>query len=318
MVAAFLAAALLHAAAIAAVVWWRTEPRVNPPGEQAVAIDLAPQLIDAPTDKMIETAQPAGAPNPSQPLADDAAVQVAPADAKPIEPDATPPPTTPDVVTPPDAVPAVEPDPVPPPQVQADAAVSPEAVSPPVAVLPPDVQPIGTTAVEAFSLPPATSMAAPPPLPPHPPTRSDRKPVAPKPLRSRPAPRTLKAQVRPGAGGRSRQDDARGASSREDNGGSAASADPNALSRYAAELAGALHARLRYPDGSNGGTVVLRFTVQRSGRVLAASLARSAGDPALDAAALATARPGTQLPAAPEGVPQQQLTVSVPFQFNRR
>jgi protein TonB len=108
--------------------------------------------------------------------------------------------------------------------------------------------------------------------------------------------------------------------SREESRGSAAAADPNAMSRYAAQLAAALRARLRYPEAARaqgiGGVATLRFTLHRSGRVVAASLVRSAGHAALDQAALATASPGSSLPPAPEDIPQQQLTISVPLRFS--
>jgi len=94
------------------------------------------------------------------------------------------------------------------------------------------------------------------------------------------------------------------------------------MSRYAAQLAAALKARLRYPEAARAagvtGSATLRFTLHRSGRVLSAAITRSAGHPALDGAALATAAPGSSLPPAPDGVPQQQMTISVPLRFDMR
>jgi protein TonB len=105
-------------------------------------------------------------------------------------------------------------------------------------------------------------------------------------------------------------------------GGSAASADPNTLNRYAAQLAAALRSRLRYPETARAqgisGVATLRFTMQRSGRIVSATLVRSAGNTVLDQAALAAASPGTSLPPAPETIPQQQFTFSVPLRFSLR
>ena len=66
------------------------------------------------------------------------------------------------------------------------------------------------------------------------------------------------------------------------------------------------------------GVATIRFTMQRSGQILSASLVRSAGHNTLDQAALATAAPGASLPPAPDAVPQQQLTFVVPLRFNLR
>jgi len=66
------------------------------------------------------------------------------------------------------------------------------------------------------------------------------------------------------------------------------------------------------------GPATLSFTLHRSGRVVSASITRSAGHPALDKAALATAAPGSSLPPTLESVPQQQMTISVPLRFDMR
>ncbi|WP_052954771.1 energy transducer TonB [Microvirga vignae] len=112
------------------------------------------------------------------------------------------------------------------------------------------------------------------------------------------------------------------ASSRENTGGAAASADPNVINRYAAQLAAALRSRLRYPDAARSqeisGVATIHFMMQRSGRIISASLVRSTGNNILDQAALATAAPGTALPPAPDSLPKQQLTFTVPLRFSLR
>jgi TonB family protein len=59
---------------------------------------------------------------------------------------------------------------------------------------------------------------------------------------------------------------------------------------------------------------VLRFTIDRSGRVLDVTLARSTGSSVLDAAAQAMLR-GAQLPPFPATMPQDQLTVTAQIRY---
>jgi protein TonB len=59
---------------------------------------------------------------------------------------------------------------------------------------------------------------------------------------------------------------------------------------------------------------VLRFTIERSGRVLDVALVRSAGSPILDAAAEAMVRNGT-VPPFPAEMPQDTVTVTVQIRY---
>lgn len=141
-----------------------------------------------------------------------------------------------------------------------------------------------------------------------PPKKEERKPD-PKPRRVMAERKATPSNASPG----------QAAQSREATQGAAASADPTVLNRYAASLAASLRSRLRYPEQARSrgtsGIATVRFTMERSGRIINAALVRSAGDTLLDEAALAAARPGSSLPAAPETLPQQQFTFSVPLQF---
>jgi protein TonB len=145
------------------------------------------------------------------------------------------------------------------------------------------------------------------------------KPPPPKPIERKPTPRR---EVRESAPPPSNARAGQASSSREAMQGSAASADPNVMNRYAASLAASLRGRLRYPDQARSqgitGIATVRFTMDRSGRILSATVVRGAGHPVLDDAALAAARPGSTLPAAPDSLPQQQFTFSVPLRFNLR
>jgi len=79
-----------------------------------------------------------------------------------------------------------------------------------------------------------------------------------------------------------------------------------------------LAANKRYPDAAqrNGeeGRVAVRFTVDRTGRVLQAQVAGSSGSPALDEAARSLLA-GAQVPPFPPGMAQAQQTVTVGIQY---
>ena len=277
---AFLTALLLHGAALTAVTLWPRD-KADLPGEQEITIDLAPAM-----EELVATAPDALAA-PEIPPVETEALPVE-AEAEAVE--AQPPEELVEVqepqevteVTPVEAVPA-EPE-----AIETETAV---VLPPPDAVL-------------------AKPLEEPPP--------SEKKPP-PKPVeRKPPPPRTVAERKPPPSELRQGQV----SSSRENTGGQAAAADPNVLNRYKASIVSALRNRLRYPNiaSSQGvtGVATVRFTMSRSGQIISASLVDSAGHPQLDQAALATARPGSSLPAAPDSIPQQQFTFSVPLRFNLR
>jgi protein TonB len=195
-----------------------------------------------------------------------------------------------------------------------------EAVAPDIA----EAQPI-----EAES--PAPEVVVPLPPPPErvlvdalekPPERKEKVEKEPPPKKAKPkeAPERRRATQRRPASAPERR--GRTASSREDTGGAAAAADPNVLNRYAAQLASALRARLRYPEAARvrglTGVASIRFTMSRTGQILSAALVRSTGHAVLDQAAMRAAAPGTGLPPAPDALPQRTFTFSVPLRFTLR
>jgi periplasmic protein TonB len=173
-----------------------------------------------------------------------------------------------------------------------------------------------TEQMEAVILPPPETVVA-KPLEEPPPPKPEKKPP-PKPVERKPPPRRTVAQQQPPSEARQGQASA----SRENMSGSAASADPDAMRRYRATLYAAVKSRLRYPPTAErqgiSGTADVRFTLDRSGQVISASLVRSSGNPLLDQAALATVHPGSSLPAAPASISQPQFTVTAPLRFNPR
>lgn len=320
---AFGAALILHAGALALLSSWSIQKSAAP-GEQLVAIDLAPQMIEAPTQELIEAATLTGAP----PVIPDVVIpgaQLAHAAADAHS----------NMARYEEVIPrATSVDPLP--QLsEAETPLEVTEVSPPIA---PDVITTTQTASEA-SVPVAE--AAPEAAAKRPPRKVAGTASEP-PTRKRPKKKEVPREEaqkdnrrlqeraaggdpRPKSGPRDRdqRESTRGQVSRSDSDEAAASNyDPSALSRYSAQLAQALRARLRYPDAARAagytGVASVRFTIHRSGRVLSANLVRSSGHPDLDQAAVATVSPGTSLPAAPPALTQQTFTISVPLRFGLR
>uniref|UniRef100_UPI0005B2A602 TonB family protein n=1 Tax=Methylobacterium sp. B34 TaxID=95563 RepID=UPI0005B2A602 len=107
--------------------------------------------------------------------------------------------------------------------------------------------------------------------------------------------------------------------SRENAAGRAAAGnDPSAMRQWQGAISAAIHSRMNVNAavGTGGGTAVVRFTVMRSGQVTGAGVARSSGVGQIDSAALAAVR--GSMPAAPPGVTQSSLSVSIPLNFRVR
>jgi protein TonB len=283
---AFLTALLLHGAALTAVTLWPHD-KADLPGEQEITIDLAPAMEE------LVAAAPEALAAPEIPPVETEAL---PGEAEAVE------------AQPPEEIVEVQPEePV---EVQEPEQVTEAA---PVEAVPAEPEAIETETTVV--LPPPDAVVAKPLEEPPPP---EKKPP-PKPVERKPPPRRTVAERRPPP---SELRQGQVSSSRENTGGQAASADPNVLNRYKASIVSALRNRLRYPNiaSSQGATGIatIRFTMSRSGQIISASLVDSAGHPQLDQAALATARPGSSLPAAPDSIPQQQFTFLVPLRFNLR
>ncbi|MGF9757889.1 TonB family protein [Microvirga sp. 0TCS3.31] len=283
---AFLTALALHGAVLGGLTLWRSTED-NAPGEQEISIDLAPAMEEAASVAPAEMPAVAASPPESEPipLQPENIEHVAPEEVTAEQPE--------EVAELPEPQDATE---VPP--VEAEMAVEPE----PVVALPPP---------EIFVAKPVEQ-----PPPPKAEPKPEKKPPL-KPVERKSPPRRTVVQQPPSD---ARQGQA--SSSRENTGGAAASADPTALNRYVASLTAALRNRLRYPDVARSqgidGVATLRFTMDRSGRIISSTVTRSAGHPALDQAAIAAANPGSSLPPAPAALPQQQFTILVPLRFNLR
>jgi periplasmic protein TonB len=222
----------------------------------------------------------------------------------------------------------------------APAAAAPELVGapkdpPPVPVQPvqPAPAPPGLERIEAAE--PAASSPGPPTPPPGPiePPPSSEQPVLAAPPAPEPPPpaATLQARAPPAAQepAGSRAEPPPRAPARappQTRSGEPKPNRPAAPAVSGAELAayqGAVAARLsavkRYPDAARErapqGVAVVSFSIAPTGEAAAISLSRSAGDPMLDAEAVATVRRANPFPPPPVGAPRN---FSAPISFRVR
>jgi protein TonB len=93
-------------------------------------------------------------------------------------------------------------------------------------------------------------------------------------------------------------------------------------SDWRSRLIAQLQRSKRYPAGAQSrgetGTAVLSFTMDRNGRVLARSIARSSGVAELDAEVMALVMRAQPLPPFPPSMTQPRMTLSVPIRFSVR
>lgn len=314
LLAAFLVALGLHALALVAVMFLRLSPPA-PPGEQQVTVDLAPVMTEAPT----------------QAPAEEQAVAEVPPEVKPVE------------------APVEEATQPPPPAEMAEVAPeeTPAVAATEVQPVKPQDQVITSTAEQAEPQGPPPEQIAKPveekPAEPEKPKVDLAKLKAEKEVRLRKireekrkeeerrerleeireakeakakAAREAKAREVKARQGAER---ASASSSRENaSGRAAAGSDPSAMRQWTGAISAAIHGRMNpgAAAGTTGGTAVVRFTVLRSGSVTSAGLARSSGVGQIDNAALAAVRGG--LPAAPAGVTQSSLSVTIPLNYRVR
>jgi periplasmic protein TonB len=96
---------------------------------------------------------------------------------------------------------------------------------------------------------------------------------------------------------------------------------PEASAGYRALLSAWLESHKRYPDAARQrgeeGRAVLRFSVDRSGRVLDFAVTSSSGYPDLDQSVEEMMR-GATLPPFPAGIPQPEMQISVTIRFSLR
>jgi protein TonB len=325
----------LHGAALAALLTWAT-PVAEPPSPEVVTVEI---VADAPTPTVRE-AQP-----PSEPAAPPPVAEAPPPIAKPPIAGPTPPPAA-------ETSPPVEPSP---PPIAQTPPPFPEAAPPPIAETPPPVvepapPPVAQTAPVPEPAPPPpvaetrppVAEPAPPPVVQTPPPIVERLPVtkpSPRPpamtsppLRptptASPAPRRVQTLPAP-AKERPEPRHTRRESATDDSGPTQSTSAPtkafaHAISSEEAEayqgvVLGRIAAQKHYPEAAREraphGVAIVRFSIGASGQLAGASLAQSAGDPILDAEALATVRRASPFPPPPAGAPR---SFSAPLSYRIR
>lgn len=287
-------------AAHAGLAWWLARPLPDPatakaPGAGGITIDLGPSGGAA---GAVEAPEPEAEPQAET-------VETAPEPEPVTEPA-------------PEPVPQPEPEPVtapePPEDVLPVETVEPEPKPEPMPEPEPEPEPVPVTAAPTPAVKPP-----PPPAPePAPQPRPTRQQAAPTPAPA-PAPSTPPAPAVPGTpdaagSGESAQ---QGTSTAQSGGG-----DPGARQDYLANLQAWLERHKDYPRAAQlrrqEGTALLRFTIDRQGRLLSHALVRSSGHGVLDRQVDTLIRRAAPLPPMPPDVAGDTLDVTVPIVFALR
>lgn len=184
----------------------------------------------------------------------------------------------------------------------------------------PPPQPVPEPLLELPELPPPPPLAEallPPPKPaeaaPEPPPKPVEKPK-PKPTATRkpPAPATSAAP----------RSDAPQANATAAPTAGVSSANSMAPANWRSLLMAQIHRMKRYPSEARTareeGIARVRFSIDRSGKVLAASLVSSSGSASLDGEALALMQRISPVPAPPPEQPGSTITLTVPINFSLR
>lgn len=171
---------------------------------------------------------------------------------------------------------------------------------------PPSEQPPGPEQIEAKSRPPTPRPPVEPRLAAPPPPNVEPLPVAPSLPRTDPSPPRPAAPETTAPPSRPAPPAASAASARS----------------WEGEVLAHLERRKRYPPEARSrrleGVALIRFSMNRQGQVLSASLAQTSGHAVLDREALGLLRRAQPLPAPPAEIVGDTLTLTVPVEFFQR
>ena len=296
--------AALHVAALAALLTWAT-PVTETASPEPVTIELA---ADTPAPPVRES-EVAPAP-PTSPLVEPP--PVAERSPPPVTEAPPPPPIT--APSPPPVAEAPPPpsvvEPSPPPVAEAPPPPVAEPPPPPAAKAPPPKPVVEPTPRPAPLASPATTRVAKPPPP-------SERPTPPRVAKPTPAEKKSTTNSRePPESSRSASRATKLAYLPPQAAPAASSAEAGA---YQGEVLGRIAAQKRYPEAASErapqGVAIVRFSIAASGQLAGASLSQSAGDPLLDAEALATVRRASPFPPPPAGAPRN---FSVPLSYRVR
>lgn len=185
----------------------------------------------------------------------------------------------------------------------------------------PPPEPIVEPILELPELPPPPPLAE-ALLPPPRPVEPVKEPPPPKPVeKPKPKPKASRKPAAPTTSAAPRSDAAPANATAAPNAG-ASTANSAAPATWRSMLVAHLNRHKRYPAEARArreeGTARLRFSIDRSGRVVGASLVGSAGSPALDAEVLDLIRRASPVPAPPPEVGGGVITLTVPVNFNTK
>ncbi len=92
------------------------------------------------------------------------------------------------------------------------------------------------------------------------------------------------------------------------------------VSTWQKELVSFLNRHKRYPEGQAARNVeiLVAFTIDRTGHVLSANIAKSSGDPSFDEAAVAMVRRSDPVPQPPALVADMGLSFTLPVIFREK
>jgi len=95
---------------------------------------------------------------------------------------------------------------------------------------------------------------------------------------------------------------------------------PDDVRKYIAAVMRQLHRHKKYPrelkKAKIEGTVVIQFTIDRDGRLIASDVKRSSGHPELDRAAMDMLARADPLPAIPDFMSRDELALAIPVEYS--
>lgn len=320
-VCAAIFAGILHFVAIWAVIHW-LQPVVmqNSPSAAAEAVQMPMAL------ELVQDLQPAAAqPLPASQEMSQEMLQEKPQEKSDEKAEAPPPETS-------EAKAEERPEPI-----EKSEPVE-AAVEEPKPAEPKPAEPEKTVAEKQPDLPRSNDKAAEPAAAAKPHKAATRKPPPPTPVRAAPARpvqarakptpvvrRQTRVATRPAPVSNQRAERAAAAAAAQASAAAAAAGRAAAAAASAAASSASWRASLmahlnrykRFPPGASPGSVSVSFTIDRSGGVRSASLARSSGNSALDAEAVAMVRRASPVPPPPAGVGGSSMAIAVPIRFSR-
>jgi protein TonB len=173
----------------------------------------------------------------------------------------------------------------------------------------------------------AEEVAPPPPPPEEKPKEKPKEPPKPKPQPkpAQTAPKTPAASGATGTGPVSTPGPGTGGGPGEGQGGvggGTGKGNPNALAAYKTKVQRKLERYKKYPPSARNskqeGTVTVRFTINRSGKVVSSQLVKGSGFPILDDEVMALLRRVDPFPEFPKELSDNQITLTAPIRFSLR